>query len=818
MKTKYISPACTIVALIAISMLTCKPGPNNPASAMQAQNKTVFEVPEGLNADVYRIMIVPAEGDSTVYFEVANGNKIIISIPSGVDSHVFIDAFDKEGIRIFAGEALLPIGQTEPVKVTARVYQIPAAPGAFEVNLVADKYPRLSWAVSAGAESFAVFRSQSESETPGKILATTNLSFIDSTVSLGAVYYYMVTASNPGGESEPTAIQSIMVPNTALSAPAMPTELKAVATSSTEIVLTFSASNGALGYVVSGGVDASVLEILDTTMYPTYTHGGLKAGTTYYYAVTAFNDQGMSPRSAVASTESAAIPKPSTPQGLAAQPISASANMLRFNAVVGATSYIIYSGSTASVQNPLDTISDTTFTHSGLIALTTYYYVVAAANASGVSARSATVSAMPLQIIPTTPSGVTAMATGATSVAVAFSAVSNATSYAIYRTTQGATQAQKAGSVTVPAFNDTGLTPQTAYGYSVSALVGTSASPMSAVVWVTTGTLNPATPPAAPVLTAAAKSDSSIQITWQAVYDATSYIIERATATAGPFAVVCTTAATEALNVKLNANTPYYFRGKAVNSAGVSPNSATVTATTSIKLVAPVNLVKGTVTATSIALSWQAVTGAQSYKIHRSQSTPGAFSQVGTATTTQFTDTGLTSNTAYGYKVSAASGQVESPQSTALTVTTIQAGLPTTPTGLSATAASSTQMTIKFTAVTGATGYKLYWSINNTSFTAITITTTTYTHSNLTVNTSYYYKISAIVGGVESAQSAVVTAKTKTRIAVIGSNCNGCDRCVSACDVGAIKRSGNVFVIDPALCKGDGDCVSRCPRKAITLK
>lgn len=83
---------------------------------------------------------------------------------------------------------------------------------------------------------------------------------------------------------------------------------------------------------------------------------------------------------------------------------------------------------------------------------------------------------------------------------------------------------------------------------------------------------------------------------------------------------------------------------------------------------APTSLTAGTPTATSVSLSWTAVTfegGISEYRIYRD----GV--QVGMSTTTTYNATGLTASTTYSFQVSAVGANgVESELSTAVSVTT----------------------------------------------------------------------------------------------------------------------------------------------------
>ena len=86
---------------------------------------------------------------------------------------------------------------------------------------------------------------------------------------------------------------------------------------------------------------------------------------------------------------------------------------------------------------------------------------------------------------------------------------------------------------------------------------------------------------------------------------------------------------------------------------------------------------------------------------------------------------------------------------------------PAMPTGVSASAGNA-QVTISWTAVSGATSYNLYWSttsgVTKTSGTKITGVTSPYTQTGLTNGTTYYYVVTAVTAGGESAASNQASA------------------------------------------------------------
>jgi hypothetical protein len=158
---------------------------------------------------------------------------------------------------------------------------------------------------------------------------------------------------------------------------------------------------------------------------------------------------------------------------------------------------------------------------------------------------------------------------------------------------------------------------------------------------------------------------------------------------------------------------------------------------------------------TSVTLSWTASTDnlvVTGYKVYNGTT------YVATSTSTNYTVTGLSASTAFTFGVSAidAAGNESAKATISTTTSTLDTQAPTTPTGLSATPAS-TSVSLSWTASTdnvGVTGYKVY---NGASYVA-TSTATTYNVSGLSASTAFTFGVSAIdASGNESAQATVST-------------------------------------------------------------
>ena len=262
-------------------------------------------------------------------------------------------------------------------------------------------------------------------------------------------------------------------------------------------------------------------------------------------------------------------------------------------------------------------------------------------------------------------------------------------------------------------------------------------------------------------------------LTWNAVYGATSYRIYRSTSKGSGYSLLGTTTATSYTNTGAKAGTTYYYRVKAVNDAGLSPYSNVVSGkvkSVTPKPAAPVVKIGHSATSGKPMLTWNAVSGATSYKVYRATSQKGTYSLLGTVTTTSYTNTGAKAGTTYWYKVKAVNSAGESAYSNVVsgktTVTTLTMGH----------SASSGKPQLTWKAVSGAASYKVYRATaKNGAYSVINTTNAlTYTNTGAALGTIYYYKVEALnAAGKSLGFSDVVEGKVAPVLAVGYSSVSG---------------------------------------------
>jgi titin len=478
------------------------------------------------------------------------------------------------------------IGESAPATGNATTQDVaPVSPSSLSATAISSTQIDLSWADNANNETgFKVYISDFSGIF--SVLATlgANVTNYSSTnLNPATAYYYRVTAFNAVGESTPSSANA----TTADVVPLSPSGLSATTMSASQINLTWTDNaNNETGFKVYISTNGTTFSLLATIPYPNvpfYTCTGLNSATTYYYRVTAFNAVGESaPATTNATTQDVVPPSPSV---LSATAISATQINLSWtdnaNNESGFKVYISTDGTTFSLLATLSA-NVTSYSSSGLNPATTYYYRVTVFNAVGESAASSASATTP-DVVPTSPSGLSATTISATQINLSWSDnASNESGFLIERSTDGInfTQIGTVGAG-VTTYTDSGLAAATTYYYRVRA---TNSAGNSAYSNIASATTIAAAPPAAPSnLTLTVISASQIDLHWNDnSSNETQFLIERS-----PNGSSFTQIATVGANVQsfsatgLQSNTRYYFRVRATNSAGNSAYSNTVNAKTS---------------------------------------------------------------------------------------------------------------------------------------------------------------------------------------------------------------------------------------------
>ena len=336
-------------------------------------------------------------------------------------------------------------------------------------------------------------------------------------------------------------------------------------------------------------------------------------------------------------------------------------------------------------------------------------------------------------------------------------AVDGATSYRVYRATSQNGPYRLLGSVTTTTYVNTGAKDGVTYYYMVTAVNDSGESAFSNTV---SGQNKAVTSkPAAPVVKIGNSATSGKpMLTWNAVSGATSYKVYRATSQNGTYSLLGSVTVTSYTNTGAKDGVTYYYKVKAINSAGESAYSNTVSGqskTVTPKPAAPVVKIGHSATSGKPMLTWNAVDGAASYKVYRATAKNGAYSVINTTKALTYTNVGAALGTTYYYKVEALNASGKSIGFSAIVEGKVA---PVLAVGYSSVSGKP-QLTWK--AVPGATEYQVYRSTQqNSGYSKInTTTSTSYVNTGAKANTTYYYKIVAVKGTAVSDFSNIVSAR-----------------------------------------------------------
>jgi hypothetical protein len=212
-----------------------------------------------------------------------------------------------------------------------------------------------------------------------------------------------------------------------------------------------------------------------------------------------------------------------------------------------------------------------------------------------------------------------------------------------------------------------------------------------------------------------------------------------------------------------------------------------------------------------VTLSWKAVGNATSYNIYWSTTAEVTLTsgiKIAGATS-PYVQTGLASGTKYHYIVTAvnSAGEGEASDRASATTTSAPAPAPTVPaapTGVQATGGTK-QVTISWSAVSGATSYNLYWSatagITKTTGEKIAGAASPAVQNGLTDATTYYYIVTAQNVAGEGAASAQASATTSPAAPPPTPVCGTCHAIPPVVGRHTLHTSGSISC---SVCHGSG--------------
>jgi fibronectin type 3 domain-containing protein len=276
-------------------------------------------------------------------------------------------------------------------------------------------------------------------------------------------------------------------------------------------------------------------------------------------------------------------------------------------------------------------------------------------------------------------------------------------------------------------------------------------------------------------VTATVESDNNVIISWDPVPDVDGYMVYYYYNVYDYYdrydKIAFTPLSLTSIIVSgLYSDTYYSFGITAYNGYGESVASRVSVKTLPSIPAVPTNISASAASASSIRINWPSSSGAEGYKVYRSETSSGTYNEIAllkSAASTLYIDTGLPINTTFYYKVSAYNNRGESNLSSY--ASSFATTLPAAPANLIATARASgllitdqPEICLEWDDVSNATEYIIYRSL--TGFDNYTKLNTerihSYLDSALPPEKTYYYKVAARNGIGDSPLSDPVSATT----------------------------------------------------------
>ena len=334
---------------------------------------------------------------------------------------------------------------------------------------------QLAWTSVSGAASYKLWRHHQRTGRDQQVGgALTGTSYADNGVTVNDRYFYTLQAVTREGVSGPDSNRVECIPGAVVNPPTGKASVTARVESTGSVKLTWSAVNGATGYVLFR-YDSAWSQVGDALTGTRYTDTGLAVGQTYYYAVAAVNAAGRGPWS----DNVQVLVLGATRLSLAGK---SGACQLEWTSVSGAASYKLWRHHqrTGRDQQVGGALTGTSYADNGVTVNDRYFYTLQAVTREGVSGPDSNrVECIPGAVVnpPTGKASVTARVESTGSVKLTWSAVNGATGYVLFR--YDSAWSQVGDALTGTRYTDTGLAVGQTYYYAVAAVNAAGRGPWS---------------------------------------------------------------------------------------------------------------------------------------------------------------------------------------------------------------------------------------------------------------------------------------------------------------------------------------------------
>ena len=589
---------------------------------------------------------------------------------------------------------------------------------------------QLSWTGGVtGAEGYVIYRRTEESKSYTEIGRTSGNTYSD-TISAGIKYYYTVAVYS-GSRTEDKC------PEVGVMYLAAPSGLS-VSNTIASLTLKWNAVKGATGYeIYRAGTDGKYSKITTVTS-TSYVDTSVKNNTQYSYKIKAYNAACTSAFSTAASLKKTQI----SVSNLKADANGSKVQLSWTGGVTGAEGYVIYRRTEESKSyTEIGRTSGNTYSDT-ISAGIKYYYTVAVYSGSRTEGKCPEVGVRYLA-----EPAVTGASNITSGVQVKWSQVTGATGYIVYHKGAGKGWARiadiKDGSTVN--YTDTTAESGTTYTYTVRAYNKDTMSD-----WNSTKSLMRISDT---TLTGASNITSGVQVKWSKVTGATGYIVYRKGAGKGwgRIADIKSGSTVSYTDTTAASGTTYTYTVRAYNGSTMGDwhSAKSLMRLSDTTVSGASNITYG------VQVKWSRVTGATGYIVYRKGAGKGwgRIADIKSGSTVSYTDTTAASGTTYTYTVRAYNGSTMGDWHSAKSVKRLSDPK------LTSASKVSGGINVRWTGVTGATGYIVYRKSGSGSWGRIADiksgSTVSYTDRTAKAGTTYTYTVRAYSGSTMGDWSSV---------------------------------------------------------------
>ena len=619
------------------------------------------------------------------------------------------------GIKYYYTVAVYSESRTEGKCPEVGVMYLATPSGLSVSNTIASL--TLKWNAVKGATGYEIYRAGTDGKY-SKITTVTSTSYVDTSVKNNTEYLYKIKACNTACKSAFSTAASLKKTQISVS------NLKADANGSKVQLSWTGGVTGAEGYVIYRRTEGGSYAEIGRTAGNTYSDT-ISAGIKYYYTVAVYSEsrtEGKCPEVGVMYL--------ATPSGLSVSNTIASLT-LKWNAVKGATGYEIYRAGTDGKYSKITTVTSTSYVDTSVKNNTQYSYKIKAYNAAGASAFSTAASLKKTQI---SVSNLKADANGSKVQLSWTGGVTGAEGYVIYRRTEGGSYTE-IGRTAGNTYSDT-ISAGIKYYYAVAVYSGNRTEdkcPEVGVMYL-----------AEPAVTGASNITSGVQVKWSKVTGATGYIVYHKGAGKGwaRIADIKDGSTVNYTDTTAASGTTYTYTVRAYNKDTMSDWNSTK----SLMRISDTTLTGASNITSGVQVKWSNVTGATGYIVYRKGAGKGwgRIADIKSGSTVSYTDTTAASGTTYTYTVRAYNGSTMGDWHSA------KSQMRLSDTTVSGASNITSGVQVKWSRVTGATGYIVYRKGAGKGWGRIADiksgSTVSYTDTTAASGTTYTYTVRAYNG------------------------------------------------------------------------